>query len=35
MVNIKIGNKIIGDNSPCFTIAEAGANHDGDLKKSL
>ena len=35
MVNIKIGNKIIGDNSPCFTIAEAGANHDGDLKKAF
>jgi len=28
MAVIKIGNKKIGDGNPCFTIAEAGANHD-------
>jgi sialic acid synthase SpsE len=35
MVNIRIGNKTIGDDSQCFTIAEAGANHDGDLEKAI
>jgi N,N'-diacetyllegionaminate synthase len=35
MVHVKIGNKTIGDNFPCFTIAEAGANHDGDLQKAF
>ncbi|MBN2421613.1 N-acetylneuraminate synthase family protein [Candidatus Woesearchaeota archaeon] len=29
---IKIGNKIIGQNHPCFIIAEAGVNHNGDIK---
>ena len=28
---IKIGNKIIGDNNPCFIIAEVGVNHNGEL----
>jgi sialic acid synthase SpsE len=32
---IKIHNKFIGKNNPCFTIAEAGANHEGNLKKAL
>lgn len=31
MKNIKIGNKIIGEDHPCFIIAEAGVNHNGDL----
>tara|TARA_Y100000996_G_scaffold211057_1_gene165725 strand:+ start:813 stop:1871 length:1059 start_codon:yes stop_codon:yes gene_type:complete len=35
MTNIKIGNRVIGDNSPCFTIAEAGANHEGDIQKAF
>jgi N,N'-diacetyllegionaminate synthase len=35
MPSIKIGNKYIGDSYPCFTIAEAGANHDGSLDKAL
>tara|TARA_B100000029_G_scaffold450115_1_gene473853 strand:+ start:780 stop:1844 length:1065 start_codon:yes stop_codon:yes gene_type:complete len=35
MTKIKIGNSIIGDDNPCFTIAEAGANHDGSLEKAL
>jgi len=30
--NIKIGNKIIGDNQPCFIIAEIGINHNGSIK---
>lgn len=30
--NIKIGNKFIGENQPVFIIAEAGVNHNGDIK---
>ena len=30
-MNINIGNKKIGNNSPCFIIAEAGVNHNGDV----
>ena len=33
-MEIKIGNKFIGDKHSCFIIAEAGVNHDGDLKKA-
>lgn len=29
---IKIGSKIISDNSPVFIIAEAGVNHNGDIE---
>lgn len=29
---IKIGDKVIGKGKPCFIIAEAGVNHNGDLK---
>lgn len=32
---IKIGNKFIGEKFPCFSIAEAGANHDGDKDKAI
>jgi N-acetylneuraminate synthase/N,N'-diacetyllegionaminate synthase len=28
---IKIGDKLIGDGLPCFIIAEAGVNHNGDV----
>jgi len=31
MKSIKIENKLIGENKPCFIIAEAGVNHNGDL----
>lgn len=31
---VKIGNKLVGPNQPCFIIAEAGVNHNGDLKKA-
>lgn len=34
MNNIKIGNKIIGNTHPCFIIAEAGSNHNGDIKQA-
>lgn len=29
---VKIGNKIIGDNYPCFIIAEIGINHNGSVE---
>jgi len=35
MPKIKINDKLIGDDEPCYTIAEAGANHDGTLEKAL
>ncbi len=28
---IKIGKKLIGEGEPCFIIAEAGVNHNGDI----
>ncbi|MCK4781632.1 N-acetylneuraminate synthase family protein [Candidatus Parcubacteria bacterium] len=30
-MKIKIENKLIGEKKPCFIIAEAGVNHNGDL----
>ena len=33
MTKIKIAEKVVGEDSSCFTIAEAGANHEGDIKK--
>lgn len=35
MKEIKIAGKKIGDDNPCYTIAEAGANHDGQLEKAF
>ena len=35
MNQIKINSVSIGDSNPCFTIAEAGANHDGEVQKAL
>jgi sialic acid synthase SpsE len=29
--NVKIGNKMLGPGKPCFVIAEAGSNHNGNL----
>ena len=34
MKKIKVGNKLIGDEEPCFIVAEAGANHDGKLSQA-
>ena len=31
---IKIGNKKIGEEHPCFIIAEAGSNHNNDFEKA-
>ena len=36
-MKVKIANKLVGEGEPCFVIAEAGANHNGDVEiaKSL
>lgn len=34
MAKIKIANRLIGDGEPCFIIAEAGINHNGDLNRA-
>ena len=31
MRKIKIANRLIGEGEPCFIIAEAGVNHNGDV----
>ena len=31
---IKIGNSLIGENSPTYFIADVAANHDGDLERA-
>ena len=32
MKKIKIGDRLIGEEEPCFIIAEAGVNHNGDVE---
>jgi N-acetylneuraminate synthase/N,N'-diacetyllegionaminate synthase len=34
MRKVKIGDKLVGDEEPCFIIAEAGSNHNGSLKQA-
>jgi len=34
MKKIKIGERLIGDGEPCFIIAEAGSNHNGNLEQA-
>ena len=34
MRRICVGDKYIGEDDDCFIIAEAGANHEGDIKKA-
>lgn len=31
MVQVKIGDKFVGDGSPCYIVGEIGINHNGDL----
>ena len=31
MKSVSIAKRIIGEDEPCFVIAEAGVNHNGDL----
>ena len=35
MKEIKINSVKIGESNPCYAIAEAGANHDGEVEKAL
>lgn len=37
MAEIKLGNQLVGDNHPCYVIAEIGINHNGniDIAKKL
>jgi N-acetylneuraminate synthase len=30
-MNVRIGNRLVGDAEPCFVIAEIGINHNGDI----
>jgi len=30
-MNVRIGNRLVGDSEPCFVIAEIGINHNGDI----
>lgn len=32
MQRVKLGHLVIGEESPCFIIAEAGVNHNGDVE---
>ena len=31
VIELQIGGRMVGMNQPCFIIAEAGVNHNGDL----
>lgn len=31
MSAVRISNKLVGDNQPCFVVAEIGINHNGDV----
>lgn len=33
--SIKLGNKVIGENSPCYIIAEMSANHAGSMDRAI
>lgn len=33
MKTVRIADRLIGENEPCLIIAEAGINHNGDMKK--
>jgi len=35
MKQIKVDNRTIGKNSPCYVIAEAGVNHNGDVNQAI
>ncbi len=34
MEEIKVGGRVIGENEPCFIVAEAGSNHDGRISQA-
>jgi len=31
MTTVRIGNRLVGDDQPCFIVAEIGINHNGDI----
>ena len=35
MKNIQLGERVVGDGAPAFVIAEAGVNHNGDVRLAL
>ena len=34
-MTIRIGERLVGGGQPCYVIAEAGSNHNGDLEQAL
>lgn len=32
MAEVRIGNRVVGDDHPCFIVAEIGINHNGDIE---
>lgn len=32
---VKLGNRLVGEREPCFIIAEAGVNHNGDISLAI
>lgn len=35
VTTVRIGDRPVGPGAPCFIVAEAGVNHDGDLRRAL
>lgn len=35
VAHVKVQDHVIGDGEPCFVIAEAGVNHNGDIRLAL
>src|SRR3954452_19621776 len=33
-MNVRIGNRLVGDSEPCYIIAEIGINHNGDIDQA-
>lgn len=31
MATVRVGNRLVGDDQPCFIVAEIGINHNGDI----
>jgi len=34
-LRLRVGRRIVGDNAPCYIVAEAGVNHNGDVDRAL